>query len=127
MADNVKELFERLGGASGLANVVRDMYERVLEDPDLAPFFANVSMDRLHHMQYQFLASAFDGPIEYAGAELTAIHSGRGITGQHFAKFCGHFADALEAHGVERPDVEMALSRLAMYKDKITGDVNFDG
>ncbi len=127
MSDESTKLFERLGGASALADVVRDMYDRVLNDPELSPFFENTSMDRLHRMQYQFLASAFDGPVEYAGAELTAIHSGRGITGKHFAKFCGHFADALEEHGVPARDVDLALSRLAMFKDKITGDANFDG
>lgn len=127
MSDNVTKLFERLGGASELAKIVSEMYDRVVQDPDLAPFFKNTSMERLHHMQYQFLASAFDGPVEYAGAELTAIHRGRGITAQHFAKFCGHFADSLEAHGVDQHDIDMALSRLAMYKDKITGDVNYDG
>lgn len=83
--------------------------------------------ERLHHMQFQFLASAFDGPVEYSGAELTAIHRGRGITAQHFAKFCTHFADTLEARGVDRHDIDLALSRLAMFKDKITGDVNYDG
>ena len=127
MPDEVTELFERLGGASELAQMVRAMYDRVLQDPDLAPFFENTSMERLHQMQYQFLASAFDGPVKYAGVELTAIHRDRGITAQHFAKFCGHFADAMEAHGVDRHDIDIALSRLAMYKDKITGDVNFDG
>ncbi len=127
MSDESTKLFERLGGASKLAEVVREMYQRVLSDPELARFFENTSMERLQHMQYQFLASAFDGPVDYAGVELTAIHRGRGITSHHFAKFCGHFADALEAHGVAERDIDMAMSRLAMFKDKITGDVNFDG
>lgn len=127
MANEDDKLFQRLGGAAKLAEIVREMYDRVLQDPELAPFFANTSMERLHHMQYQFLASAFDGPVEYAGAELTAIHRGRGISSQHFAKFCGHFVDAMEAHGVDAHDVDIALSRLSMFKDKITGDVNYDG
>ena len=74
-----------------------------------------------------FLASAFDGPVDYTGAELTAIHAGRGITAKHFAKFCGHFADALEARDISKRDLDDALGRLAMFKDKITGDANVDG
>jgi hemoglobin len=127
MSDEVENLFERLGGAVGVAAIVRDMYDRVLEDPELAPFFAATSMERLHRMQYQFIASALDGPVEYSGAELTAVHRGRGITAQHFAKFCGHFADAIEAHGASPRDVDQALGRLATYKDKVTGEVNLDG
>jgi hemoglobin len=127
MQEDEQKLFERLGGAAALANVVRDMYQRVLLDPELGPFFKHISMERLHNMQYQFLASAFDGPVQYAGAELSAIHRGRGITSRHFARFCGHFADALEAQGVDKHDVDVALGRLATYKDKITGDVSNDG
>jgi len=127
MSEENDNLFLRLGGAKGMSAIVDDMYRRVLADEELAPFFANASMDRLRKMQYQFLASAFDGPVDYAGSELTAIHSQRGIRAKHFAKFCGHFADAMEAHGADPKDVDNALGRLAMFKDKITGDANVDG
>jgi hemoglobin len=127
MPEESVTLFDRLGGAAAVAEIVQDMYRRVLEDPELAPFFANTSMERLGRMQFQFLASALDGPVEYAGAELNAIHRGRGITAHHFAKFCGHFADAMEAQGADPRDVDNALGRLATFKDKITGDANVDG
>ena len=104
--DESESLFERLGGASGVADIVHDMYQRVLDEPELAPFFANTSMDRLRRMQFQFIASALDGPIEYAGAELNMIHRGRGITAHHFAAFCGHFADAMEARGADPQDID---------------------
>ncbi|TWT51250.1 hypothetical protein Pla22_40270 [Rubripirellula amarantea] len=128
MTENSKDsLFDRLGGAESLTIMVKEMYESVLRDEELAPFFANTPMERLHHMQFQFLASALDGPAGYTGAELTSVHAGRGITGQHFAKFCGHFAETLERHGASPQDVDEVLGRLALYKDKITGDANVDG
>jgi len=120
-------LFERMGGAQGIADLVQEMYRRVLDDPELAPFFENVAIDRLRRMQYQFMASALDGPIEYTGAELTQIHRGRGINGHHFAKFCGHFADAAEQSGASKRDIDDALGRLATYKDKVTGESTVDG
>jgi hemoglobin len=120
-------LFDSLGGPSGVAKIVREMYGRVLADPELAPFFENISMNRLRRMQYQFIASALDGPVDYSGTELSAIHMGKGITGHHFARFCGHFADAIEAHGASSMDVDQALGRLSIYKDRITGDTNIDG
>jgi hemoglobin len=120
-------LFDMLGGPAGVAQIVHEMYSRVLADPELAPFFERVEMERLRRMQYQFIASALDGPVNYSGGELSAIHKGRGITGHHFAKFCGHFADALEAHGASSFEVNQALGRLSTYKDKITGETNIDG
>ena len=125
--ENTAKLFDRLGGAAGLAEIVGDMYARVVQDPELAPFFQNVPMDRLRKMQFQFLASAFDGPVQYSGAELTAIHKGHGIKTKHFSKFCNHFAAALENRGVAANDVNDALGRLAIFKDKITGEANTDG
>ena len=123
----VESLFERLGGAKGVAQLVEQMYSRVQQDPELAPFFEKVQMDRLVRMQFQFMASALDGPEQYTGAELTEIHRGRGITGHHFARFCRHFADAAEAAGASPRDIDDALGRLATYKDKITGDATVDG
>jgi hemoglobin len=127
MPDQDQELLERLGGPPAIAEMVQDMYRNVLADPELAPFFEKASMERLRHMQYEFLVSALSGPVAYTGAELTAVHHGRGITGHHFALFCGHFATAMESRGVSAQDVDMTLSRLAMYKDKVTGDSNFGG
>lgn len=127
MSDTSEILFQRLGGAQAVADMVDEMYRRILDDPELAPFFEQASMDRVRRMQYQFIASALDGPVQYTGAELTEIHRGRGITAQHFAKFCSHFADAMESHGATPRDIDDALGRLATYKDKITGESNIDG
>lgn len=127
MSDPTEVLFERLGGEAGVNAVVRDLYRRVFDDPELAPFFQHVEVERLQRMQFEFMASVMDGPVQYTGAELTSIHRGKGITGKHFAKFFGHLAESLEAHGASSQDVDLALGRLSMYKDKITGDANVDG
>ncbi len=127
MSNDATSLFDRLGGTGVVAKIVHEMFRRVLDDEELAPFFEHVPMERLRLMQYQFVTAALDGPAEYTGAELTAVHAGRGIRPQHFAKFCGHFADAMEHYEAAPQDVDAALGRLAMFKDKITGDANVDG
>jgi len=115
-------LLERLGGPQGMLSIVDDMYSRVLKDEELAPFFASTSMERLRQMQHEFLVSAFGGPIAYTGAELTSVHRGRGITGHHFAQFCSHFIAAMEARGADPRDLDQALIRLSMFKDRVTGE-----
>jgi hemoglobin len=120
--DDDDGLLERLGGPQGILAIVDDMYGRVLKDNELAPFFASTSMERLRQMQYEFLVSAFGGPIAYSGAELASVHRGRGITGNHFARFCSHFIDAMEARGADARDLDQALIRLSMFKDRVTGE-----
>lgn len=127
MPESSESLIDRLGGPPAVAAIIQDMYRRILADPELAPFFAKTSMERLAHMQYEFVVAALDGPVSYSGAELTAVHHGRGITGRHFAAFCGHFADAMEARFVSQHDINLVLSKLAMFKDQITGQANVDG
>ncbi|TWU02133.1 group I truncated hemoglobin [Stieleria varia] len=127
MTDDARVLFDRLGGTAAVAKIVQEAYDRIMDDPMLSPFFADTSMERLKHMQYQFLAAAFDGPVAYSGAELTQVHAGRGITARHFARFCEHFADAMQSHDVNQKDLDDALARLAIYKDRVTGDTNVGG
>jgi hemoglobin len=121
------ELFEQLGGAKAIAEIVDKMYDAVLADDELAPFFAHTDMRRLRRMQFEFIASALGGPVSYSGAELQAIHAGRGITPHHFSRFVGHLADAMEDQGATRHQVDQMLGTIAMYRDRIVGSANVDG
>lgn len=122
-----ESLFDRLGGASAVLSIVQEMYSRVLQDPELAPFFEHTDLDRLGKMQFEFMASALGGPVSYSGAELQAIHAGRGIKPTHFARFVGHLADAMEEHGASKSDIDEMLGQMAMYRDRIVGSANVDG
>lgn len=127
MSNESRSLFESLGGAKGVRGAVDDMYDRVLADEELAPFFENISMDRLRRMQTTFVASMIDGPVRYTGAELSQVHRHLKITRHHFSRFCGHMADALEARNVDPELIDQVLARLATYSDKVTGSSNVDG
>ena len=121
------QLLERIGGVNAVAEIVREMYDLVLQDAELSPFFANVDMERLQRMQFEFIASALGGPVSYSGAELQAIHANRGIAPHHFATFVGHLATAMERRGVDQGDIDNMLGQMAMYRDRIVGSANVDG
>jgi hemoglobin len=122
-----EQIFDQLGGVDGVKSLIEDFYERVLADEYLAHFFERTDMQRLRKMQFEFIASALGGPVHYSGAELTAVHAGRGITNQHFAKFAGHLADAMEARGTPHDVVDAMLGRLATFRDKVVGGPTADG
>ncbi len=122
-----ESLFDRLGGAEHVFEIVSAMYKRVQADEELSPFFARATWERLQRMQFEFMAAALGGPVTYSGAEIQAIHAGRGIKQQHFSKFVGHLADEMEDRGVPRDDIDAVLAQLAMYRDRITGGANVDG
>lgn len=117
-------LYDRLGGEEAVAGLVDSFYQRVLADPELEPFFANSSMDRLRNMQRAFFAAALDGPVEYPGVSLLEAHQGRGIERRHFRRFVDHLFETLEdARHLERSDVDQIVERIATYVDDVIGGV----
>src|SRR5882762_7542045 len=62
---NVPTLFEWLGGMPALDRLMSRFYERVKDDPILAPIFANMGGDHPHHVAV-FLAEVLGGPTGYS-------------------------------------------------------------
>ena len=51
MSQGSETLFERIGGTAVVDNMVDHFYARVLGDPELRPFFDEVALEKLKHMQ----------------------------------------------------------------------------
>lgn len=87
-------LFEGLGDA-GLTTAVAVFYDRVVADPELAPFFEGVDLERLRAHQRAFLAAALGGPDLFTGRPLERAHEGLGITDAAFDRIVDHLATTL--------------------------------
>jgi hemoglobin len=114
-------LYERIGGAAGVATLIDRFYDKVVADPELAPFFLETPMDKLRAMQREFFAAALDGPQSYSGLSLSAAHSGRGITPRHFSRYVACLLETLAEIGVPPRDMRAVVDRIATYSDDITG------
>ena len=120
-------LYERLGGNAGVAEIVEEMYRRVMADPTLERFFRDVPMDNLRHMQTVFFAAAFDGPVAPSNLSLAHIHQGLGITRADFTRFVECLLEAMEQRGVSREDIDTTVARIATYADDVIGQAGVDG
>jgi hemoglobin len=120
-------LYDRLGGDAAIADIVGEFYDRVRADTSLAPFFAHASMDRLLHMQREFLAASLGGPTRYSGLELSAAHARMNIRPQHFSRFVAHFLDTLVDRGTDEDVVEAVVDALWLYADTVVGGYGEDG
>ena len=117
-------LYERIGGAPAVERVVTSLYDRVLADPELASFFANTPMDRLRHMQREFIAVALGNETEMEAWDLARAHGGRGIQAEHYVRFVRHLTDALAEIGVSMDDACAVANRLAIVERDVTGEVD---
>ena len=81
-------LYDRVGGANAVATLVGALYFNLLNDPNLAVFFREVSLNRLLKHQQEFFAVAFGAPRDYAGRSLFEIHreliEQKGLNESHF-------------------------------------------
>jgi len=120
-------LYERIGGDAAIERLLVRFYERVLADPELAPFFADVAIEKLRAMQKLFFSAALDGPLEYTGRPLAAVHHGLGIRPAHLQRFVAHLVATLRDHPLGEEDVLAIVDRIDTYADDITGEVSVDG
>lgn len=121
MSTSSPSLYDRLGGADLVTALVPALYDRVLKDPDLAPFFTHAALDKLQAMQREFISMALGGPIEYTGRPLGHVHHARGINRLHLAKFAGHLLDALKAQGVSDAEADEVIARINASSNEIVG------
>jgi len=92
-----RTLYQRLGGASGLRALVDDLYERILADQALAPFFVGLDVAHLKKQQVDFLGAALGGPKRYRGRSMPDAHAHLGIAQAHFDAVAGHLVAALQS------------------------------
>jgi methyl-accepting chemotaxis protein/truncated hemoglobin YjbI len=90
-------LYAKLGGRTSLDAVVEEFYERVLEDPDLAPCFAGTNADGLRNQQVQFLAQALGGPAVYSGPPMGPMHEYLPPEDRTYARVAKHLETTLRS------------------------------
>lgn len=112
-------LFERVGGAEGVEQLVERFYTRVLGDPQLRPYFDNVAMDKLRRMQFEFFSAALGGPIRYGGRPVIHAHQGRGITRQHFQAFVEHLFETMKDYALDDGERYAIIARINTYADDV--------
>jgi hemoglobin len=112
-------IYDQIGGHEALTAVVDDFYVRVLDDPELAGFFAGANMSRLKGKQVEFFAAALGGPEPYHGLAMKDVHRGRGIQQNHFDLVAKHLVAALLAAGV--PDE--IIGRIIAAVAPLAGDI----
>ncbi len=108
-----QSLYERIGGETAVRATVLKMYEKILADELLAPFFEDIDVDALRRSQSAFVTVAFGGPNHYAGKPMRAAHANsvkNGLNDTHFDLVAGHLKAAMEELSVPTTLINEALA-----------------
>jgi methyl-accepting chemotaxis protein len=114
----VGSLYERLGGGPAIAAAVSGFYDRVLADPDLAPFFDGVNMKVQRSRLAKFVAAAAGGP-PYRGRTMRAAHEHLAIEPRQFDAVAGHLVAQLGDMGVDPALVDELVALVAPLAPEI--------
>jgi hemoglobin len=112
-------LYDEVGGAAGIKTAVAVLYQRLLDDPELAPWFADVDLTRLRAHQRAFLTAALGGPDLFTGREMADAHAGRKVTDRAFDQLLSHLAVTLRDLGVAPSAVARVCRRLEGVREPI--------
>jgi hemoglobin len=114
-------LFQQLGGTVSIDAAVGAFYDRVVADPELAPFFSGVELRRLRAHQRAFLAMALGGPSNYQGRRLADAHQHLAIGDRHVDLVAGHLAAVLTELGVCPDLIDEVITAVDGLRDTVLG------
>ncbi len=106
-------------GSRVTSGIAECLYDRVLDDPELAAFFDGVDIDRLREHVADFLSVLAGGPDIYRGRDLREAHADYKISKQHFEMVMDHIAAAATELGIEPEDIATIATAIRGYEDDI--------
>jgi hemoglobin len=116
--DAPPSMYDRIGGAPTIREAVDRFYRRLLEDPELAPYFTG-DLTELKRHQAALLSQVLGGPAGYAGRDLKAAHQPLNIPAQHFRRVVFYLVGTVWELGAPM-DVVMAIGEtVSSLQDQI--------
>jgi purine-binding chemotaxis protein CheW len=122
-ASEDRSLFERLGGEAAISGAVDLLYQKLMADARLTPFFDGIDMGHQKSQMIAFLAQAFGGPAQYHGPGLRQAHQRlvhqMEMDDGHFIAVAGHLADTLNQMGVPAELIEEVMTAVEGVRDEV--------
>lgn len=113
-------LYQRLGGANGVENIVDGVLYGIEHDPGIVHHFADTDIPRFRRLLIEQFCELAHGPCKYTGASMQESHSGFQITQAHFDALVNHLIHAMQQQQVPVEAQNEFLAMLApMYKDVV--------
>jgi hemoglobin len=113
-------LYDRLGGAAGIAALVDDVMTAHLSNPVVQPRFRNIKdLEHAKKMAREFFCAGSGGPEAYTGRDMLTTHRGMNISEQEYLAVMDDIMGALEAHQIDEASKKDVLAILYSLKGQI--------
>ena len=113
-------LYQRLGGAEGVARLVDDVVAAHLSNPIVKTRFENVKdLDHLKKMACEFFCAGSGGPETYTGKDMLAAHKGMNISEQEYLAVMDDIVGAMNKNGLDEDAKKDVIAILYSLKGEI--------
>ncbi len=116
MAQARAPLYERLGGAEGVAAIADALIDRVAADPRLGRSFEDTNLKRIKTLLAEQICDLSGGPCRYSGDSMKESHAGLHISEAEFYGMVADLRDILHERHVSEGATNELLRLLAPLK-----------
>ncbi len=113
-------LYQRLGGADGIARLVDDVIAAHLSNPIVKTRFETITdLDHAKKMACQFFCAGSGGPETYTGRDMLTAHKGMNISEQEYLAVMDDITGAMEKQGLSQDARNDVVAILYSLKGEI--------
>ena len=113
-------LYQRLGGADGIARLVDDVVAAHLDNPLVKARYENVKdMEQVKRRSREFFCAGSGGPEPYTGKDMLATHKGMNISEQEFLAVTDDIVGAMNKNGIDEDAKKDVIAILYSLKGEI--------
>jgi hemoglobin len=95
-------LYQRLGGAEGIARLVDDVMAAHLDNPIVKTRFENTQdMEHAKQMAREFFSAGAGGPEVYTGKDMLTAHKGMNISEQEYLAVMDDIVGAMDKNEID--------------------------
>jgi hemoglobin len=116
-----QSLFEKYGGFAKISRIVLALYDRLLEDETIGPYFDNVDMARIVDHQTKFLSSLLGGPASFSDKHIEHVHKHLAISESDFDVLKDILRTTLSEHGMAPEDIDLVAQAFERRRTLVVG------
>ena len=109
-------LYDRLGGAPGVAAIADTLIDRVSADPKLGRSFKDSKLERIKKLLAEQICDLSGGPCRYSGDSMKEVHAGHHISEAEFFGMVADLRAVLKERHVSQGAANELLRLLAPLK-----------
>ena len=114
-------LYQALGEKAGIARIVADFTNRVVNDARIKEFFKDAELEPFKDSLAEQICALSGGPCTYEGADMRDVHADMKVGKADFNALVEDLQHAMDAHGIAFSQQNRLLALLApMHRDIIT-------